>query len=197
VGECKADLAILNGTSTVYEIKSERDSLVRLGRQLRAYSEVFARVFVVTAETHLKAIINSVPLDVGIMCLSDRFQTSVVRDAVDSSNSVSVASIFDSIRTEEARMILSSFGIEVPHVPNTELSCLLREHFTKLAPRQAHDGMVAVLKKTRNQKSLSELVANLPTSLHTAALSVPIRKLDHVRLIGAIRTSVSEALAWG
>ena len=30
VETCKADLAILNGTSTVYEIKSERDSLGRL-----------------------------------------------------------------------------------------------------------------------------------------------------------------------
>ena len=30
VGECKADVAILNGTATVYELKSERDSLKRL-----------------------------------------------------------------------------------------------------------------------------------------------------------------------
>jgi hypothetical protein len=37
VGECKADLAILNGTATVYEVKSERDSLSRLERQLIAY----------------------------------------------------------------------------------------------------------------------------------------------------------------
>src|SRR6267154_2290198 len=36
VGECKADLAILNGTATVYEVKSERDSLVRLRKQITA-----------------------------------------------------------------------------------------------------------------------------------------------------------------
>ncbi|MEI9986083.1 MAG: sce7726 family protein [Aliidongia sp.] len=38
-GSCKADLVILNGTATVYEIKSERDSLTRLanlGRELHA-----------------------------------------------------------------------------------------------------------------------------------------------------------------
>ena len=29
-GACKADLVILNGTATVYEIKSERDSLIAL-----------------------------------------------------------------------------------------------------------------------------------------------------------------------
>src|SRR5689334_13769722 len=37
VGDCKADVAILNGTATVYEIKSERDSLTRLQRQVASY----------------------------------------------------------------------------------------------------------------------------------------------------------------
>jgi hypothetical protein len=41
VGGCKADLAILNGTATVYEVKSERDSLARLQRQIAAYTTVF------------------------------------------------------------------------------------------------------------------------------------------------------------
>lgn len=34
IGSCKADLIILNGTGTVYEIKSERDSLSRLQNQI-------------------------------------------------------------------------------------------------------------------------------------------------------------------
>jgi hypothetical protein len=36
-GSCKADLAILNGTGTVYEIKSDRDSLSRLVTQVENY----------------------------------------------------------------------------------------------------------------------------------------------------------------
>src|SRR3984885_3867291 len=47
VGDCKADLAILNGTATVYEVKSERDSLARLQRQIAAYTTVFSRVYVI------------------------------------------------------------------------------------------------------------------------------------------------------
>src|SRR5215216_2008453 len=35
VGRSKADIVILNGTTTVYEIKSERDSLSRLERQIQ------------------------------------------------------------------------------------------------------------------------------------------------------------------
>jgi hypothetical protein len=51
VGACKADLAILNGTATVYEVKSERDSLARLERQVAAYATVFAKIYVIAADT--------------------------------------------------------------------------------------------------------------------------------------------------
>lgn len=197
VGECKADLAILNGTSTVYEVKSERDSLVRLARQVRAYSEVFASVYVVTAETHLDGVIDTIPDCVGIMQLNRKFQVSIVREAINLPERTCPAAIFDSIRTEEARLILSQLGFLVPDVPNTELSSMLRNEFIKLSPRQAHDSMVSVLKRTRNQIRLSDLLEALPHSLHTAALSIPLRRSDHAKLIGAVNTSFQDALGWG
>ena len=83
-------------------------------------------------------------------------------------------------------MILSSFGVTVPAVPNTELHAVLREAFVKLDPIQAHEGMVRVLKRTRNLLPLSALVDQLPLSLQTAAFSVPLRKADHERLVAAV-----------
>jgi hypothetical protein len=196
VGGCKADIAILNGTATVYEIKSERDSLVRLERQLAAYSKVFARVYVIASESHVDAVIASVPKDIGVLLLNNRHNISTRREALDCPERTSPEAIFDAIRTDEARMILASRGVSVPTVPNTVLHSVLRELFTKLKANQAHDGMVRVLKKTRNLLSLSDLVAQLPPSLHTAALSVPLRKLDHSRLVAAVHTPLENAMAW-
>lgn len=196
VGECKADVAILNGTATVYEIKSERDSLYRLARQVTAYARVFARVYVIAAESHVDAVIASVPGDVGILRLSDRHHISTVREAADHPERTSPAAIFDSIRTDEARLILMTQGVTIPVVPNTILSAVLRDLFVTLDPSTAHSGMVQVLKKTRNLLPLSDLVAQLPPSLQTAALSVPLRKLDHSRLVTAVNTRLNEALSW-
>jgi hypothetical protein len=197
VGDCKADLAILNGTSTVYEIKSERDSLARLDRQLAAYAKVFAQVFVVTADTHLDAVLRMIPEDIGIMRLNDRFQMTVVREAHDVPERTSPLAIFDSIRTEEAGMILHSLGLPVPQVPNTQMCSMIRREFMKLEPRKTHDAMVCVLKRTRNQVRLSELLSQLPNSLHTVVLSVPLRKFDHARLVAAVETSLKHARTWG
>ncbi len=196
VGECKADMAILNGTATVYEIKSERDSLARLQRQVAAYSTVFATVYVIAAKQHRDAVLASVSDDVGVMLLDRRGYISKVRDARARPERTSPAAIFDSIRADEAKRILVSRGVAVPEVPNTARNCVLRELFIKLDPRDAHAGMVETLKKTRNLLSLSELVEQLPASLHTAALSVPLRKVDHSRLVSAVNTCLKEAACW-
>jgi hypothetical protein len=196
VGDCKADVAILNGTATVYEVKSERDSLTRLERQIAAYATVFAKVYVIAAESHISGVTNTVPDFVGILCLNSRHRISTLRDAIDQPERTLPGAIFDSIRTEEARSILSIFGVTVPPVPNTELHGVLRRAFVKLDPIQAQQGMVSVLKRTRNLLPLSELVDRLPVSLQSAALSVPIRKMDHQRLVSAINTPLKVALGW-
>lgn len=94
-------------------------------------------------------------------------------------------------------MILLSHGVSVPTVPNTALNAVLRKLFIELKARDAHEGMVRVLKKTRNLLRLSDLVDQLPPSLHTAALSVPLRKLDHTRLVAAVNARLEDAIAWG
>lgn len=196
VGECKADLVILNGTATAYEVKSERDSLSRLNKQVDTYSKVFAKVFVVAAEDHVPAVISSVPMDVGIMLLNRRYRISTFREAEDRTERVSPVAIFDSIRMHEAEKILQLRGIQTPKLPNTQLHSALRKLFIQLEPREAHEGMVAVLKRTRNLVPLSDLVSQLPTSLQTAGLSIPLRKLDHARLVSAVNTPLKDALAW-
>jgi len=196
VGECKADLAILNGTATVYEVKSERDSLVRLRKQVLTYATVFAKVYVIASESHVTAVEAVVPQDVGILMLNRRYQISTLREAVDRAECTSPEAIFNAVRTQEARLILALNGILVPDVPNTALHAILRERFVLLAPMRAHESMVQVLKKTRNLLPLATLVSQLPNSLQTAALALSLRKLDRARLVSAINTPLRVAASW-
>jgi hypothetical protein len=196
VGACKADLAILNGTSTVYEIKSERDSLSRLERQLLAYERVFAKVYVIAGENHVDDVFNTVPPDVGILKLHSRYRISTLREAVDRPERTSPAAIFDAIRLSEAKQILHRYGVEVPCVPNTQMNAALRIRFVKLKPREAHEGMVHALKKSRNLLPLADLVGNLPCSLQSAALSVSLTRAGHERLLGAVNARMGDAMKW-
>jgi hypothetical protein len=196
VGTSKADLAILNGTGTVYEIKSDRDSLTRLASQVTNYRKVFAKIYVIAGNAHVDDIMARMPHDVGVMALErwDRIRT--VRDAADRPDLVCPVTICQSLRTAEARALLRNLNVAVPEVPNTLMHGALKECFARLDPAQAHAEMVKTLKKSRNLEPLSALVDSLPESLQPAALSVQIRRVDHVRLLSAIETPLHIALGW-
>jgi hypothetical protein len=196
VGECKADVAILNGTGTVYEIKSERDSLSRLEKQIETYKKVFARVFVIAGENHVDAVRRSVCKDVGVLCLSSRHQISTLQDAVTRADRVCPTTVFDSVRTSEAKMILQDLALPIPEAPNTAIRYELRKRFEVLSPVDVHSAMVRTLKVTRNLMPLASLVESLPPSLKAAALSIPLKKRDHRTLVGSINTKLKDAMEW-
>lgn len=195
-GACKADLVILNGTATVYEIKSERDSLTRLKNQIDNYMRVFAAVNVIASEDHLDGVLAAVPPEVGVMWLSKRYRIKTVRDAVEQPERVCPQVVFDSLRSAEASAILKAMSVPVPDVPNTQRHLLMRALFAELRPAELHRQMVRTLKRSRNLMPLSGLVDKLPESLHAAALSVPVRRADHGRLVAAIATPLETAKAW-
>jgi hypothetical protein len=195
-GSCKADLAILNGTGTVYEIKSDRDSLTRLANQVSNYRKVFAKVYVIAGEAHVQSVIDNTPPEVGVLSLVRWDRICTIREAVERPDLVCPVTIFESLRVAEARTILKNLRVPVPDVPNTMLWGALRECFKALAPSDVHHQMVCTLKKTRNLASLSSLVDQLPVSLQPAALAIQVRRADHDRLIEAVRTPLDEAMTW-
>jgi hypothetical protein len=195
-GSCKADLVILNGTATVYEIKSERDSLARLTNQVENYKKVFAKVYVIAGENHVGGVLETISEDVGVLCLSRRYQISTERDALDRPERICTATVFESLRSAEARSILLELGVAVPEVPNTKLHAIMRECFRRLEANDVHVAMVKTLKRTRHLSPLTDLVESLPRSLHAAALSIRVRRCDHDRLVEAVGTPIGAAMAW-
>lgn len=112
VGWRKVDVVILN--NTVYEIKSERDSLSRLVDQIDAFRRVFAMVNVIVGENHPRDLESMISSFVGIMVLSDCDQISTVRSAIDDVARSDLEAIFDTINQKEASIILRSVGKLVP-----------------------------------------------------------------------------------
>lgn len=195
-GSSKADLVILNGTATVYEIKSERDSLSRLANQVENYRRVFAKVNVIASEGHIQGVLAMVPTDTGVMCLSKRYRITTVREALDCPARICPVTVFESLRAAEAIAILKAMGVAAPQVPNTQRHSVMRDLFGGLDPARLHLEMVRTLKRTRNLAPLEGLLSHLPTSLQAAALSVSVRRVDHPRLIDAVSTPLHAAMVW-
>lgn len=195
-GASKADLVILNGTATVYEIKSERDTLARLATQISNYQKVFAKIYVIAGEGHVEDVLNETPMDIGVMCLNRKRSIHKIREAAHRPGQVRPLAILESIRSSEACDILKELNVAIPDVPNTQLHGELRNRFEHLDPESVHVAMVKTLKRSRNLSTLGALIEQLPLSLQPAALSIQVRRADHGRIIEAVHTPLHLAMAW-
>jgi hypothetical protein len=195
-GFSKADIVVVNGTTTVYEVKSERDKLCRLQGQISDYLKVFGRVNVILAEKHVEDAKNILPEVVGIHRLTYRNQISVVREGSDNSTNVSPSAIFSSLSVREASDVLKELGISVPDLPNTQLYSELAMIFEKLPGLDVHEASVKVLKASRSQSHLKNFISGFPNSLKVNALTIPLRVQDRSRVLETLSLPVETARKW-
>lgn len=70
VGRSIVDIAMFNGESKAFEIKSDLDSSFRLAGQMVDYSRLFQKCYVVVPETLLDNYINTIGSGIGIIVLT-------------------------------------------------------------------------------------------------------------------------------
>src|SRR3989339_803265 len=134
--DCKADTVILNGTSCVYEIKSEMDSFERLDRQISAYRKVFDYITIISTEKLFYKIEERIPEDIGIMVLSENkyvFRKNPIREPLSNKSSVDPIAIFNSLqRREYLKIIKEIFGVILSNLPNTQIYGEAKKYFNKM-----------------------------------------------------------------
>jgi hypothetical protein len=59
-GTCRADIAVVNGWLSGFEIKSDKDSLFRLENQAEVYNAVFNYITIVAGESHFPSVMDYV-----------------------------------------------------------------------------------------------------------------------------------------
>ena len=68
----RIDISVLNGSLHGYEIKSERDTLERLPKQIEYYTKIFEYITVVTTDKYTEKIIEIVPDFFGIFLIEKK-----------------------------------------------------------------------------------------------------------------------------
>ncbi len=186
-GECKADAVILNGTSTVYEIKSEYDNIDRLSRQLRSYRKMFDHIQVITSESQLNKVLKQVESDVGVLLLDEDNEINVIQEPVSCKKHVSPDVIFDSLRKDEYINIIQNRYGEVPKVPNTRIYAECKKLFSKLSPEEAHDEMLVQLKLRNKELSLEGFLDSIPECFHAYCVSSGMKQKNSLRFHDMLR----------
>ena len=181
-GKCKADAVILNGTSTVYEIKSEYDTFNRLENQINAYFGIFDRINVITSASQVQKLKAVLPEKAGILVLTDRNSIKTIRDAASNKENIKLDILFESLRKSEYLSIIKDYYGIVPDLPNTLIFKECKKLFSAIPREPALNLTIKILRKRRNIKELGNFILETPFSLvaYTMSICNNKRKIQHL-----------------
>lgn len=180
------DVAVFNGTSTAYEIKTEFDSHRRLSTQTPAYMRAFDRVYVVTHPDMAERYASLVDERVGILCLTDRNSLRQVRAAVSDLSRIEPAVVYRMLRRQDViGAVHEHFGVQ-PELPNGLIGRHYEALFARLTSLQAHDAIVSAMRARTTDKETADFVSALPVSLRALAYATPLSRPKRQRLLEAL-----------
>lgn len=181
VGTNKADLVLLNGCSTCYEIKTEYDSLVRLKDQLDSYLKIFDKVNVVCSQHMLEAVLELSPIQVGVIELTPKNTLRTIREPIQTTL-LDIELMMKSLRKNEYQSIAEELYKLKIDVPNTRLYELCEKIIKSHEPRTVRKAFITTLKNTR--KNNTKAINSLPFFLTNALISY---KFDQNKINSLIR----------
>ncbi len=189
-----ADVLVLNGTSTVYEVKTDLDSFARLQAQVRDYIRHAEYVYVVVSERRASTAKKNVPEEAGIITLRPRGNLSVIRPAPSNLATLRHTDIFRLLRTGEALSVMRATGGDPQKSPSGHARDVAYAHFRALPLLQAHEAVVQALKlrSTSARALLSD--PGFPSSLRSLAYATELSVIGSNRLSNRLKLPISAIL---
>ncbi|RQS64303.1 glutamyl-tRNA synthetase [Burkholderia sp. Bp8963] len=189
VNHSKADSVVLNGTSTVYEIKTEYDNLSRLPQQLADYTKVFDRINVVTHDGAVSSVLAMVPEHVGVIALSRRKSLQKVKPATSNIDRLDHWTMFNCLRKQEFANILTRRFGGIPQTTPDMLRTLAFEQFSRLPKDVLSAEFVHEVRKRTTDMEVAQFASALPESLRTLGLSERLSRVARTRLLATLASS--------
>lgn len=195
VGRSIVDVAVFNGTSTAYEIKTEFDTPKRLTTQTLDYLEAFDRVCVVTHPHCAKSYAEIVDPRVGVLVLTERGSLRQIREPQTNRQNVSPRTIFSCLqRAEYIDAVSVKIGQPVVK-PSGIIQAYCGEVFREFTPLEAHAIFVHALRKRKTDGETVRFVTALPESLRVLGYATPLSRRQRETALSVLRENIGFQLA--
>lgn len=165
VGNSIADFVVINGKATVYEIKTDLDTLRRLDAQIGDYYAAFDNVVIVCGSHNVQEVLSRYgESSVGVCLLTDRGALSMKKEPDPVASCLSHKAMFDILRKGERDEVLKRLGMDPrPVAPVFHYTARLAE-FEKVSTGRAYEAFKEVLKQ-RGRQVDGSAIEGLPKEL--------------------------------
>ncbi len=172
VSDSIADLAIFNGESKAFEIKTEFDSSRRLEKQMSAYRRIFDKSYIVVPENKLSDYLSAIDDTIGIILLTyhkGRVNLFKYREA-EQNREIDTNTLIRCLRTSEYEKIVSSYYGKLPDVATADMFDACAEKLSKIPSSVLRELFLLEIKKRKsdlgNLKSVPQSLTQLCVSLN-------------------------------
>ncbi|MDQ0017155.1 hypothetical protein J2W23_005564 [Variovorax boronicumulans] len=183
VGNSIVDLAIFNGTSTAYEIKTKLDSPRRLITQTPDYLRVFDRVFLVTAPELSTYYADVCDKRVGILALNHSGSLRMIREASSNTESLDARSMFRVLRRSEYQPALEKYLHRPIDRPNGLIASHCEKLFESIPKSDAHAIYLAAMRARFTKQSFVDFISTLPSHLRVLGYATPLNSAQQSKLM--------------
>ncbi|MBU1369531.1 MAG: sce7726 family protein [Bacteroidetes bacterium] len=189
VGNAIADLALFNGHSTAFEIKTELDSDRRLFGQIENYKKVFNRIFLIVPASKL-SLYEKTDRSTGLIVFhfdKDRNKHFEVHRKADVCWDIEPETMMASLHTNEYKAIVNKhFGVVMGLTAfNQYERCL---GLIRQIPVQTFNTLFIEQIKERNQRVT--LTTRYFKEFNQLSLALKMSKNEHKRLIQVLKTPI-------
>lgn len=183
VGSSLADIVLINGTSAVYEIKTELDSPDRLSDQLADYQKAFSKIYLVIHHSQIEKYFDIVKnTSIGMLALNEKYQLSKKKKAEINIDNLDITTMFKSLRKNEYTSIISKVFGYFPNVPNMFYFKKCLELAQKIEAVKFHQLMNCELKKRKPKEKEILTSGKIPDYLSNICLAIDPSEEQYHRL---------------
>lgn len=187
IGKATADLALFNGTSKVFEIKTIFDSEYRLSRQLNEYKKLFNEIYLIVPASQLEkySLIND---KVGIITYSASNNTfQLVRKSYSQKNP-NFSIIMKVLHTKEYKDIVSEFYGKLPEINDFTQFDICKDLIHKIPSSDLNTLFIKTLKK---RKVNNLFFNNINNEFNQICLSLNLNNKEKEKLIYKLNIKIN------
>jgi hypothetical protein len=179
IGKAIADLAMFNGTSKVFEIKTILDNMDRLSGQLDAYSKIFNEIYLIVPAECVNRYLGC-KHNVGIISFDSQDNSFNLIRKADSLLNVEVSALMEVLYTHEYKnIVLSYYGI-LPEMTDFTQFEICSQYIRRIPLEDLNKLFVKCIKK----RMVHNLFFNKRNSeMNQVCLSLNLSKNDRELLI--------------
>lgn len=186
IGKAIADLAMFNGISKVFEIKTILDKEYRLSSQLQEYKKLFNEVYIIIPKFLLPKY-KGYGDDIGIITYDNNSKDFNLVQKAERNNSIDSDTIMEVLHTKEYLEITKRYYKKLPEINAFTQFGVCKKLISSIPNLELNELFIETMKK----RNINNLFFNkLNSEFNQICLSLNLNKSDRDRLISNLKTNI-------